>query len=103
MVMALLNSNPVATAIQKLAHPITGAPGDWDPLISCVGVARFVLLGEASQGAHRFYAARAKITKRGIRDKGFTVTAWEADWPDALRVNQYNETTAVEPLEKTTE
>src|SRR5690606_34468114 len=24
-----------------------------------------------------------------IREKGFTVIAWEADWPDALRINRF--------------
>jgi erythromycin esterase-like protein len=53
------------------------------------GDARFVLLGEASHGTHEFYKARAEITKRLIQEKGFSFVAWEADWPDALRVNRY--------------
>jgi erythromycin esterase-like protein len=53
------------------------------------GDARYVLLGEASHGTHEFYQARAEITKRLIQEKGFSLVAWEADWPDALRVNRY--------------
>jgi erythromycin esterase-like protein len=54
-----------------------------------IGDARFVLLGEASHGTHEFYRERAQITKRLIKEKGFTAVAAEADWPDAYRVNRY--------------
>ncbi len=46
-------------------------------------------MGEASHGTHQFYRERAEITKRLIREKGFTAVAVEADWPDAYRVNRY--------------
>ena len=62
---------------------------DYDPLLELIGDARFVLLGEASHGTHEFYRERAQITKRLIREKGFTAVAVEADWPDAYRVNRY--------------
>src|SRR6185312_3403890 len=67
----------------------TGAAGDYDPLLEMIGDARYVLLGEATHGTHEFYRARADITKRLVREKGFSLIAWEADWPDALRVNRY--------------
>jgi erythromycin esterase-like protein len=54
-----------------------------------VGDSRFVLIGEASHGTHEFYRIRAEITKRLIREKGFSAIAIEADWPDAYRVNRY--------------
>ena len=75
--------------VREAAHPLTGAAGDYDPLMKLVGNARFVLLGEASHGTHEFYRERAQITKRLIREKGFNVIAVEADWPDAYRVNRY--------------
>jgi erythromycin esterase-like protein len=75
--------------IQEAAHPLTGSSSDFDPLIERIGDSRFVLLGEATHGTHQFYKARAEITKRLIREKGFTVVAWEADWPDALRINRF--------------
>ena len=71
------------------AHPLMGAPEDFNPLLTLVGDARFVLIGEASHGTHEFYRIRAEITKRLIREKGFTSVAVEADWPDAYRVNRY--------------
>lgn len=76
-------------SIRSAACPLTGARTDFDPLLKAIGDAQFVLLGEASHGTHEFYKARADITKRLIEEKGFTVVAWEADWPDALRVNRF--------------
>src|SRR4026209_1970721 len=75
--------------IADAAHPLSGAKTDYDPLLDLIGDAQFVLLGEASHGTHEFYKARAEITKRLILEKNFNVIAWEADWPDALRVNRY--------------
>src|SRR5438105_6517613 len=72
-----------------VAHPLTGAPADYEPLLALIGHAHFVLLGEASHGTHEFYRERAQITKRLIQEKGFTAVAVEADWPDAYRVNRY--------------
>jgi len=54
-----------------------------------IGDASLVLIGEASHGTHEFYRERAQITKRLIKEKGFTAVAVEADWPDAYRVNRY--------------
>lgn len=78
-----------AEEIRLAAHPLTGSDKDFDPLLDRVGNARYVLLGEATHGTEEFYEARAEITKRLILEKGFTVIAWEADWPDALRLNRY--------------
>jgi erythromycin esterase-like protein len=93
----------LSNAIREAAHPLAGASTDYDPLVRLVDDARFVLLGEASHGTHEFYRARAEITKRLIKEKGFTAVAVEADWPDAYRVNRYvrgraNEAEAVDAL-----
>jgi erythromycin esterase-like protein len=79
----------VVTGGAAPGHVLTGAPDDFDPVLQLVGDARLVLLGEASHGTHEFYRIRAEITKRLIREKGFTSVAVEADWPDAYRVNRY--------------
>jgi erythromycin esterase-like protein len=75
--------------VREAAHRLIGAPQDYDPLMDLIGNARFVLIGEASHGTHEFYHERAQITQRLITEKGFTVVAVEADWPDAYRVNRY--------------
>ena len=69
--------------------PLTGADAGYDPLLTAIGDAAFVLLGEASHGTHEFYRERARITRRLIAEKGFSSVAVEADWPDAYRVNRY--------------
>ena len=76
-------------AIRAAAHPLRGAPDDYDALLDLVGDARFVLLGESTHGTHEFYLERARITRRLIEEKGFHAVAVEADWPDAYRVNRY--------------
>jgi erythromycin esterase-like protein len=78
-----------ADALTKVVQPLSGAARDYDLLMSFIGNSKYVLLGEASHGTHEFYKARTEISKRLIREKGFNVIAWEADWPDALRVNRF--------------
>ncbi|HMA25548.1 MAG TPA: erythromycin esterase family protein, partial [Gemmatimonadaceae bacterium] len=80
---------PAAGAVRAVAHPLRGTSADFDLLLRRIGDAHFVLIGEASHGTHEFYNIRAEITKRLIREKGFTAVAVEADWPDAYRVNRF--------------
>ena len=84
-----LGEREILDAIRREAHPLTGDPRDYDALLSRVGDARIVLLGEASHGTHEFYRERARITKRLITELGFTAVAIEGDWPDASRINRY--------------
>lgn len=79
----------LALNIREAAIPLTGTAHDYDPVLDLVGDAHVVLIGEASHGTHEFYRQRAAITQRLIVEKGFTVVAVEADWPDAYRVNRY--------------
>ena len=78
-----------AELVREVAQPLTGGADDYDALLELIGDARIVLLGEASHGTHEFYFERAAITKRLSAEKGFTVLAIEADWPDASRVHRY--------------
>ncbi len=79
----------LAGDLREAAHSLTGSKDDFDALLARIGEARFLLLGEATHGTHEFYKARAEITKRLIKEKGFTIIAWEADWPDTLRINRF--------------
>src|SRR5688500_6558933 len=87
--MPPLAQKAVTDILRDSAHPLVGAPRDFEPLLDLVGGARFVLVGEASHGTHEFYRIRAEITKRLIREKDFDAVAAEADWPDAYRINRY--------------
>jgi hypothetical protein len=64
--------------VREHALPLTGIAANHDYLIKSVGDARFVLLGEASHGTHEFYHERDLVM-------------------------HFDETRAVEPLERTAE
>jgi erythromycin esterase-like protein len=79
----------LTASIRRGAAPLSGGATDYDGLLALVGDARVVLLGEASHGTHECYRERARITRRLIEEKSFTVVTAEADWPDAYRVNRF--------------
>lgn len=87
--MVTETTNLLIDVVREAAHPLVGDIEDYDPLMQLVGDASLVLIGEASHGTHEFYRERAQITKRLIKEKGFTAVAVEADWPDAYRINRY--------------
>src|SRR5436309_5286001 len=87
--MAIAKRSLVSNAVNEEARVLEGQTTDYDPLLTLIHEARFCLLGEATHGNHEFYRERAEITKRLIKEKGFTAIAVEADWPDAFRVNRY--------------
>src|SRR5436190_534828 len=78
-----------AEVVRQIAQPLAGRPDDYDALLELIGNARIVLIGEATHGTDDFYCDRAAITKRLIAQKGFSVVAIEADWPDSARVHRY--------------
>src|SRR3954469_7779652 len=81
-------SSDAVAAIRRAACPLPGAKHH-DRIISWIGDASVVLLGEASHGTQDFYALRAALTRRLIEERGFSAVAIEGDWPDAYRVNRY--------------
>src|SRR6266567_4824448 len=87
--MAIAGLNLITNVAQEAAQRLEGTARDYDRLLKLIGEARFCLLGEATHGTHEFYRERAAITKRLIKEKGFTAVAVEADWPDAFRVNRF--------------
>ena len=62
---------------------------DLDPLLDRIGNSKYVLLGEASHGTYEYYIWRAKISKRLIKEKGFSFIAVEGDWPDCYKLNRW--------------
>jgi erythromycin esterase-like protein len=87
--MTTLLTRSLAVALRDVARPLVGSADDFDSVLSRIGDAHLVLIGEASHGTHEFYRIRAEITKRLIRERGFAAVAVEADWPDAYRVNRF--------------
>ena len=78
--------------LQDLRPHLRALPGsvaDDELLMGQLAQAKLALLGEASHGTHEFYAERAAISRRLVREHGFNAVVVEADWPDAWRVNRY--------------
>ncbi|CAA9327966.1 MAG: Erythromycin esterase homolog, partial [uncultured Chloroflexia bacterium] len=86
----------VLDVVRMAAEPVTGNADDFDQLLSLIGDARFVLLGEATHGTHEFYATRAAITRRLIEEKGFGAVAIEGNWTNATRVDRYTRGTSTD-------
>jgi erythromycin esterase-like protein len=83
------NSSTTVYTVREFAHVHSGSPEDYEPLIELIGNAGVVLIGQGSCGTHEFYAARARITRRLIEQKGFAAVAVDADWADASHINRY--------------
>lgn len=75
-------------SIQQFALPMS-TDEDLNPLLEAIGGANIVLLGEASHGTSEFYKVRAEISKRLIKEKGFTLIAVEGDWPSTQHINRF--------------
>ena len=80
---------PEVEIVRHEASWFEPAPGGFGPMLDAIGDARLVLIGEASHGTHEFYQTRAELTKALIAERGFTLVAVEADWPDAYRANRW--------------
>jgi erythromycin esterase-like protein len=79
----------LADAVREAAQLVGGTRGDYDGLLELVGDARFVLLGDATNGSHELYRERARITQRLIAELGFNAVVLDADWPAAARVDRW--------------
>ncbi len=81
-------SDTLVETLRAAATPLR-EPADLDPLLTAIGDARYVLLGEATHGTSEFYSWRTALSQRLIREKGFSFIAVEGDWPDCYRVNRF--------------
>jgi protein-L-isoaspartate(D-aspartate) O-methyltransferase len=79
-------SGEVGRCLERFTSPDEAEVG---PLLERIGDADVVLLGEASHGTYEFYRLRDRITRALVTQKGFTVVAVEADWPDAARIDAH--------------
>src|SRR5688500_11609558 len=78
----------LADRLREAARPLATSES-LDPLLELIGDARYVLLGEATHGTAEYYTWRTAITRRLVREKGFSFVAVEGDWPDCYRVNRW--------------
>jgi erythromycin esterase-like protein len=80
----------VGQLIREVHEPIDGIEtADVSGFLERVGDARVVLLGGATHGTSEFYRWRARLTRELVKQRGFTIIAAEADWPDAARVDRH--------------
>lgn len=91
--MARSEAADTIDVLRAMAMPLSSADAsrdeDVDVIVSRLGDARVVLIGEASHGTHEFYAVRAAVTRRLIERHGFNAVAIEGDWPDSRRVDRF--------------
>jgi protein-L-isoaspartate(D-aspartate) O-methyltransferase len=84
------SEQPLSRMIASAAEPFGSIEtADLNPLLSRIGDARVVLIGEASHGTSEFYRMRERISRALIETKGFHFVAIEGDWPDAARIDHY--------------
>lgn len=71
----------------------TVAPGngfrDMQPLKAIVGDSRIVALGEATHGTREFFQLKHRMLELLVEEMGFRIFAIEANWTEALLVNDY--------------
>ena len=84
------SEQPLSRIIGSAAEPFGSIEtADLNPLLSRIGDARVVLIGEASHGTSEFYRMRDRISRALIETRGFNFVAIEGDWPDAARIDHY--------------
>ncbi len=85
-----LREAPLERTIAKAAEAFDAIESaDLSSLLTRIGDARVVLLGEATHGSSEFYRMREAISRELILKKGFNFIAIEGDWPDAARIDHY--------------
>lgn len=105
------SSDPVApgeefdlTWLEENAIPFaTTEPGggyaDLAPLGPMIGDARVVALGEATHGTREFFRMKHRMVEYLVKERGFSIFAIEATWPEANRLNRYVHTGEGNPAE----
>jgi protein-L-isoaspartate(D-aspartate) O-methyltransferase len=85
-----LREQPLERAIATAAEAFDSIENaDLSNLLTRIGDAHVVLLGEATHGSSEFYRMREAISGELILKKGFSFIAIEGDWPDAARIDHY--------------
>jgi len=75
--------------LRAKAQALTNDAGDYDRLLTAIGDAQVVMLGEATHGSAEFYEQRARLTRRLIAEKGFSALVLEAGWAPTTQLNAF--------------
>ncbi len=90
-----MSDHDITAVLREHALPLR-TDDDLDAVLDHIGDAALVLMGEATHGTREFYQLRASLSKRLIVEKGFDAIAVEADWPDALRLSRFVQSTGTD-------
>ncbi|MBZ5622399.1 MAG: erythromycin esterase family protein [Acidobacteriia bacterium] len=87
----------IVAELKKSAAPLAtvepgGTPDDLAAFGKAIGDARIVSLGEASHGTREFFQMKHRLLDYLVNERGFTVFAMEANWPESLAVDRYIKT-----------
>lgn len=87
------NSNELESALSKASKILDFASEEilrnsLDPLIEKIGNKKIVAIGESTHGTSEFYRLREIITKRLIKEKGFSVVVLENPYDDIEILNK---------------
>jgi erythromycin esterase len=70
---------------------------DLEAFGKAVGDARLVALGEATHGTREIFQMKHRLLEYLVREKGFTVFAIEANWPESEAADRYIKTGEGDP------
>ena len=89
----------VVLQLKRNVVPLTtaeaGAPHDDLAIFGkAVGDARIVALGEATHGTREIFQMKHRLIEYLVKEKGFTVFAIEANWPESQSIDRYIKTGA---------
>lgn len=92
----------VLAELKRAIRPLTTVePGssytDLTAFDEAVGNARLVSLGEASHGTREIFQMKHRLFEYLVREKGFTVFAIEANWPESEALDRYIKTGEGDP------
>jgi erythromycin esterase len=91
-------ADQLATQAVPLATVEPGAPSaDLAAFGQAVGPARIVSLGEASHGTREIFQMKHRLLEYLVKEKGFTVFAIEANWPESQAADRYIKTGEGDP------
>lgn len=87
------NSNELESALSKASKKLDFSSEEilrnsLDPLIEKIGNKKIVAIGESTHGTSEFYRLREIITKRLIKEKGFSVVVLENPYDDIEILNK---------------
>lgn len=95
-------AHAVTAELLMQLHPLStveaGKPfDDLEALGAAIGEARFVSLGEATHGTREIFQMKHRLLEYLVKEKGFTVFAIEANWPESEFVDRYIKTGVGDP------